>query len=221
MHAPCADSDEHGQHDRRHAGPRAQPRGERTAEDDTPAYDRGREHHGIAHDPHRPRSHLAQLGGRLRADLAATDLALPALAEQVGNVLDEDGVDAMAAVEVIAHVDGEDGDVGDGDDRRRDREHPSDHGACTRRPTTQEGRGHDHRDDERDEHAEAGGDEIRAQSCDERESEDGRRRRLPPRRRADQKYPLRLLRDDEQQPPEREPQRQTEAPYSEDIFRSL
>ena len=221
MHGPRADGDRDGQHDRGGPRPCAQRRREPTAEEGTPAHDRCREQRRIAQHPHRPRPHLAELGGRLRGHLAAANLALPSLAEHVGEVLEEDRVEAIAAVEVIAHVDGEDGDVGDGDDRRRDREHPSDHGACTRRPTTQEGRGHDHRDDERDEHAEAGGDEIRAQSCDERESEDGRRRRLPPRRRADQKYPLRLLRDDEQQPPEREPQRQTEAPYSEDIFRSL
>ena len=129
---------------------------------------------GVAHDPDRPRPDLAELGGRLRRDLASADLALPALAEQVRDVLHEDRVEALAAVQVVPHVHGEDGDVDDGEARRGDTERAHEHAARARRRAERDQRGDEQREGERGEHAEAGGDEIRAQSGEEREPEDFR-----------------------------------------------
>ena len=162
MHGPRADGDRDGQHDRGGPRPCAQRRREPTAEEGTPAHDRRREQRRIAQHPHRPRPHLAELGGRLRGHLAAANLALPSLAEQVGEVLEEDRVEAIAAVEVIAHVDGENGDVGYGEDSCRDPERPAQHHSRAREAHERDGGGDDGRNGQRGQHAEAGGDEIRA-----------------------------------------------------------
>ena len=87
----------------------------------------------------------------------------------------------MAAIEVVAHVDGENRDVGDGEHRPHDAKRSSEERARPAAVARRDDGGAKKRDDERGEHAHAGRHEVRTQAGEECEPEHTRRRQVSPR----------------------------------------